>query len=108
MQITQSRHKSYANVRWKDLEFDMGDMMFLKVAPMKSVLRFEKKGKLSPHFVGPFEIILEQIGLVVLRNYVANLSHVVDYKPLKIDENVNSVKQLVVILTREVKMLHQR
>ena len=47
-------------MRQKDLEFDVGDKVFMKVAPMKGVLRFEKKGKLIPRFVGPFEI-LEQI-----------------------------------------------
>ncbi|TYK26964.1 pol protein [Cucumis melo var. makuwa] len=62
----ESRQKSYANVRRKDLEFEVGDMVFLKVAPMKGVPRFEKKAKLSPHFVGPFEI-LERIGHVAYR-----------------------------------------
>ncbi|KAA0066900.1 pol protein [Cucumis melo var. makuwa] len=55
----QSRQKSYADVRHKDLEFEVGDMVFLKVAPMKGVLRFEKKGKLSPHFVGPLQLVSE-------------------------------------------------
>ncbi|KAA0056217.1 pol protein [Cucumis melo var. makuwa] len=63
MLTTQSRQKSYANEWRRDLEFDVGDMVFLKVALMKTVLRFEKKGKLSPRFVGPFEI-LEPIGPV--------------------------------------------
>ncbi|KAL0560427.1 hypothetical protein IC582_000832 [Cucumis melo] len=66
MLIAQSRQKSYADVRHKDLEFDVEDMVFLKVAPMKGVLRFEKKGKLSPRFVGPFEI-LKRIGPVAYR-----------------------------------------
>ncbi|KAL0537392.1 hypothetical protein IC582_026370 [Cucumis melo] len=61
MHTAQSRQKSYADVRRKDLEFEIGDKVFLKVAPMKGVLRFERKGKLSPRFVGPFEI-LERIG----------------------------------------------
>ncbi|KAL4028532.1 hypothetical protein IC575_011729 [Cucumis melo] len=66
MQTAQSRQKSYADVRRKDLEFDVEDKVFLKVAPMKGVLRFERRGKLSPHFVGPFEI-LERIGPVAYR-----------------------------------------
>ncbi|KAL4013434.1 hypothetical protein IC575_025604 [Cucumis melo] len=66
MLTAQSRQKSYADVRRKDLEFKVGDMVFLKVAPMKGVLRFAKKGKLSPRFVGPFEI-LERIGPVAYR-----------------------------------------
>ncbi|TYK14910.1 ty3-gypsy retrotransposon protein [Cucumis melo var. makuwa] len=84
------------------------DKVFLKVAPMKGVLRFEKKGKLSPRFVEPFEI-LERIGLVayrlplppslfavhdvfhvsMLRKYVTDPSNVVDYEPLEIDENLS-------------------
>ncbi|KAL0556464.1 hypothetical protein IC582_004978 [Cucumis melo] len=66
MQTAQSRQKSYADVTRKDLEFDVGDKVFLKVAPMKGVLRFERRGKLSPHFIGPFEIP-ERIGLVAYR-----------------------------------------
>ncbi|KAA0040470.1 pol protein [Cucumis melo var. makuwa] len=61
MHTAQSRQKSYADVRRKDLEFEVGDKVFLKVAPMRGVLRFERRGKLSPRFVGPFEI-LERIG----------------------------------------------
>ena len=66
MQTTQSRQKSYANVRRNDLEFEVGDSVFLKVAPMKGVLRFGRKGKLSPRFIGPFEI-LERIGPMAYR-----------------------------------------
>ena len=57
LKATQSRHKSYANHRRRDLEFEMGDHVFLKVSLMKSVKRFGRKGKLSPRFVGPFEIL---------------------------------------------------
>ncbi|KAA0026228.1 ty3-gypsy retrotransposon protein [Cucumis melo var. makuwa] len=65
-ETAQTRQKSYADVKRKDLEFDVGDKAFLKVAPMKGVLRFEKKEKFSPHFVGSFEI-LERIGPVAYR-----------------------------------------
>ena len=64
-QAAHSRQKSYADVRWKDLEFDVGDNVFLKVAPMKDVLQFKKKGKLSPHFVGSFEI-LKRVATITL------------------------------------------
>ncbi|KAL0556699.1 hypothetical protein IC582_005214 [Cucumis melo] len=123
----QSRQKSYADVQRKDLEFDMEDMVFLKVAPMKGVLRFEKKGKLSPRFVGPFEI-LERIGSVayrlvlppsfsavhnvfhvsMLRRYVADPMHVVNFEPLQINENLRYEEQPIEILAREVKMLRSR
>ncbi|XP_050938822.1 uncharacterized protein LOC127148669 [Cucumis melo] len=126
MQTVQSRQKSYADVRQKDLGFFVEDKVFLKVA-RKCVLRFEKKGKLSPHFVGPFKI-LERIGSVayclallpslsivndvfhvsMLRKYVSNPSHIVDYEPLEIDENLSYTEQPVEILAREVKMLRNR
>ncbi|TYK26967.1 pol protein [Cucumis melo var. makuwa] len=120
MLTAQSRQKSYADVRRKDLEFEVGDMVFLKVAPMKGVLRFKKKGKLSPRFVGPFEI-LERIGPVayrlalppsfsavhdvfhvfMLRRYVADPTHVVDFEPLQISENLSYEEQPVEILARK-------
>ncbi|KAL0536183.1 hypothetical protein IC582_025122 [Cucumis melo] len=127
MHTAQSRQKSYADVRRKDLEFEVGDKVFLKVAPMRGVLRFEKRGKLSPRFVGPFEI-LERIGPVayrlalppslstvhdvfhvsMLRKYVSDPSHVVDYEPLEIDENLSYVEQPVEVLAREVKTLRNK
>ena len=62
----QSQQKSYADVRRRDLKFEVGDHVFLKVAPRRGVLRFKKKGKLSPRFIGPFEI-LERVGVVAYR-----------------------------------------
>ncbi|KAL0537068.1 hypothetical protein IC582_026038 [Cucumis melo] len=110
-----------------DLEFDVGDKVFLKVAPMKGVLRFERKGKLSPCFVGLFEI-LERIDPVayrlalppslstvhdvfhvsMLRKYVPDPSFVVDYEPLEIDENLSYIEQPIEVLAREVTMLRNR
>ncbi|KAL4038688.1 hypothetical protein IC575_002311 [Cucumis melo] len=127
MHTAQSRQKSYADVRRKDLEFEVGDKVFLKVAPMRGVLRFKRRGKLSPRFVGPFEI-LERIGPVayrlalppslstihdvfhvsMLRKYVSDPSDVVDYDPLEIDENLSYTEQPVEVLAREVKMLRNR
>ena len=57
MCTAQSRQKSYADVRRSSLEFEIGDLVFLKVAPMKGVLRFGRKGKLSSKFIRPFEIL---------------------------------------------------
>ena len=53
----RSRHKSYADRRHKPLEFDVGDHVLLKVSPWKGVVRFGKKGKLAPRYVGPFRIL---------------------------------------------------
>jgi hypothetical protein len=56
MSAAQSRQKSYVDNRRRPLEFEVGDRVFLKVSPMRGVMRFRKKGKLSPRFVGPFQI----------------------------------------------------
>jgi len=63
LRTAQSRQKSYADVRRRDLEFKVGDWVYLKVSPMKGVVRFGKKGKLSPRYVGPYEII-KRVGKV--------------------------------------------
>ena len=63
---TQSVQKSYANVRRRPLEFEVGDHVFLMVMPKRGVVRFGKRGKLSPRFIGPFEI-LERVGIVAYR-----------------------------------------
>ena len=66
MKTTQCRQKSYADKRRQPLEFEVGDSMFLKVAPVKGVMQFGKTRKLSPRHIGPFEI-LEKIGKVAYR-----------------------------------------
>ncbi|GJS25669.1 putative reverse transcriptase domain-containing protein [Tanacetum coccineum] len=53
----RSRQKSYANRRLKPLEFEVGDMVLLKVSPWKGAVRFGKRRKLSPHYIGPFKIV---------------------------------------------------
>ena len=62
----RNRQKSYANNRRRDLKFETGDRVFLKISPWKSVLRFGKRGKLNPGFIGPYEIV-SKVGLVAYR-----------------------------------------
>ena len=100
----QSRQKSYADVRRRPLEFEVGDHVFLKVMPKRGVVRFGKRGKLSPRFIGPFEI-LERVGTVayrlalspsmsgvhevfhvsMLRKYTPDPAHVVDWGQIEVD-----------------------
>ena len=114
MRIAQSCQKSYANRRRRPLEFQVGDSIFLKVAPMKGVMRFGKKGKLSPRYIGLFEI-LESIGKVayklalpselsdvhnvfhvsMLWKYILDPSHVLESKPIEVREDLTYEEQPV-------------
>ena len=127
MCTAQSRQKSYTESRRRDLEFEVGDMVFLKVTPMKGVLRFGRKGKLGPRFIGPFEI-LERIGPVAcrlalppslsaihnvfhvsaLRKYLENPTHVIDYSALDVTEDLSYKEKPVGILARKIKTLRPR
>ena len=101
MLASQSRQKSYADPKRRDVTFQAGEQVFLRVSPMKGIRRFGKKGKLSPRFIGPFQI-LEKVGQVaywlalplalsavhdvfhisMLRKYVSDPTHVLSYEAL--------------------------
>lgn len=95
LQEARTRQKSYADKHRRDLEFNVGDRVFLKVSPFHGVKRFGIKGKLSPRFIGPFEI-LDRIGEVSYRlalppqlSHVHNVFHVsllrgYNYHPLHV------------------------
>ena len=63
LRVAQSRQKSYADTRRRELVFEIGDYVYLKVSPMRSVRRFNMKEKLAPRYIGPFKI-LERCGEV--------------------------------------------
>ncbi|GJV16521.1 putative reverse transcriptase domain-containing protein [Tanacetum coccineum] len=95
----------------KPLEFEVGDRVMLKVSPWKGVVRFGKKGKLAPRYVGPFEI-LERIGPVHDTFHVSNLKKCladaslhVPLDEIKVDETLRFVEELVEIMDREIKSL---
>ncbi|GKF91024.1 hypothetical protein Tco_0274725 [Tanacetum coccineum] len=66
MQAAQDRQKSYADQKRKPIEFEVGDRVMLKVSPWKGIVRFGKRGKLNPRYVGPFKV-LEKVGKVAYR-----------------------------------------
>jgi hypothetical protein len=66
LKVAKSRQESYANKRHRSLEIEVGDHVYLRVSPMKDVKRFGMKGKLAPHYIGPFAI-LEKYGNVAYK-----------------------------------------
>ncbi|GJX75352.1 reverse transcriptase domain-containing protein [Tanacetum coccineum] len=124
LKADRGRQKSYADNRRKPLEFQVGDHVMLKVSPWKGVVRFGKKGKLAPRFVGPFEI-LERIGPVAYRlrlpkelSSVHDMFHVSNLKKcladanlhvsldeIKVDKTLHFVEEPLEIMDREVKTL---
>ena len=105
----------------------MGDHVFLKISPTSGVMRFGKSGKLSPRYVGPFEI-LKRVGEVayqlalpptltsthdvfhvsMLKKYVPDASHKIDYSDLDIREDMSYVEVLVKILDRKQRVLRTK
>ncbi|GJZ75758.1 putative reverse transcriptase domain-containing protein, partial [Tanacetum coccineum] len=127
LKTARSFQKSYADKRCKPLEFKVGDRVLLKVSPWMGVVRFGKKGKLSPRYVGPFEII-ECVGPVAYRlklpqelSCVHDTFHASNLKkclaepdvqvPLdetEIDKNLRFVKEPIEIVDQDVKRLKRR
>ncbi|KAJ9539016.1 hypothetical protein OSB04_031749 [Centaurea solstitialis] len=126
LKVARDRQKSYADNRRKPLEFQGGDKVLLKVSPWKGLIRFGKKGKLSPRFVGPFEVV-ERIGPVAYRLdlplelssihdtfHVSNLKKclseetvVLPLEEIQIDEQLRASEEPIEILDREIKQLRR-
>jgi hypothetical protein len=123
----QNRQKSYADHRRRDLEFTNGDKVFLKVAPMKGVTRFGKRGKLNPRYIGPYEI-LDRVGplayrlalpphlsgvhnvfhVSTLRKYVADPSHVLEAETIPLRENLSYEEIPMKIIDKKENELRRR
>lgn len=123
----QDRQRKYADLARKDREYEVGDLVFLKVSPWKGLMRFGKKGKLSPRFIGPFEI-LKRIGAVayelalppnlqqvhnvfhvsMLRKYNADARHIVEYEQVNLQPDLSYVEQPVEITDRKEQVLRNK
>lgn len=123
----QSRQKSYAHKRTRPLTFQTREHMFLKIRPRRGVIRFRKKGKLSPRYIGPFEI-LERIGemtyrlalppqldrvhnvfhVSMLRKYMSHRSHIINWANVELNEHVTFNEQPVMIQDYSEKRIQRK
>ena len=118
---------SYTDMKRKDIRYKVGEKVFLKVSPWKKMMRFGKKGKLSPRFIGPYEVTekvgpmayrlalppdLEKIHNVfhvsMLRGYCSDPSQVVSTETIELRPNLTYEEDPIEILAREVKELRNK
>ena len=120
------RQKSYADPRRRDVQFGVGDHIFLKISSMKGVMRFGKKGKLTPRYIGPFKI-LDRVDNVsyrlplppnfgqvhpvfhisMLRKYVPHPSHILQTQENEVDKDLAYEEVPVTIVDRQTKKLRK-
>ncbi|XP_075083385.1 uncharacterized protein LOC142167124 [Nicotiana tabacum] len=127
LKTSQSQQKNYIYVHRRKLEFKEGDQVFLKVSPMKGVMRFGKKVKLSPRFIGPYRVLkkisevayklelLASMTLVhpvfhvsMLRGYVPDPAHIISPEVVEINDGLTYDEEPVEILDRQVRRLRTK
>nr|GEZ83983.1 putative reverse transcriptase domain-containing protein [Tanacetum cinerariifolium] len=126
IQVARDRQKTYADVRRKPLEFQVGDRVMLKVSPWKGIARFGKRGKLNPRYIGPFKVLPkvetvayilelpEQLRRVHSTFHISNLKKCLSDEPLAISldeihiyEKLLFIEEPLEIMDREVMRLKQ-
>ncbi|KAL0290614.1 UNVERIFIED_CONTAM: hypothetical protein Sangu_2565000 [Sesamum angustifolium] len=127
LKAAQDRQKSYVDKHRREMEYEVGDKVFLKVSPWKGILRFGKQGILSSRYIGPYEII-ERIGplayllalpaklsqihdvfhVSMLRRYRSNPSHVIHEPEVEISEELTYMEEPAEILDRSVRKLRNK
>ncbi|KAI0503771.1 hypothetical protein KFK09_014714 [Dendrobium nobile] len=127
LKAVQDRQRKYYDAKHRPVEFEVGEFVFLKVSPMKGVQRFGKTGKLSPRFIGPYEII-EKIGnmayrldlpahmqgihnvfhISVLQKYVSDDSKRIQSKSIDLQPDLKYVEEPERILEYDVKQLRYK
>jgi hypothetical protein len=78
LKTAQSRQRSYADTRRRELSFEVGDYVYLKVSPIKGIKRFEVKGKLAPRYIRPYQIQARRGDVAYQLNLLESLSAVHD------------------------------
>ncbi|GKA37579.1 putative reverse transcriptase domain-containing protein [Tanacetum coccineum] len=126
IQAARDHQKSYVDIIWKHLKFQVGDKVMLKVSPWKGVIRFGKRRKLNPRYIGTFKIIAkvrtvayrlelpEQLSKVHSAFHILNLKKCMSDEPLaipldeiQVDNKLHFIEELIEIMDCEVKRLKQ-
>ena len=127
LKVASDRQNSYANLKRKDIEYEVGDKVFLKVSPWRKVLRFGKKGKLSPRLISPYEV-LERIEPVayrlalppelaklhdvfhvsMLQKYRSDESHILTVQEVQVQQDFSYDEEPKAIMACEVKQLQNK
>ncbi|KAL4320065.1 hypothetical protein GQ457_18G005740 [Hibiscus cannabinus] len=127
LKVASDRQKSYADLKRREVEYAVGDRVFLKVSPWKKVMRFGRKGKLSPRYIGTYEIVervgpfayrlllppeLERIHDVfhvsMLRKYRSDPSHVMPVEEIELNPDLSYDGEPMEILASDSKVLRGR
>ena len=127
MKAAQDRQKSYADQKRRALEFQPGEFVLLKVSPTKGVMRFGKRGKLSPRYIGPYEI-LSKVGEMAyrlalpptldrvhdvfhvsqLRKYVPDPTHILQPEEIELDETLTYQERPIQILDTKIRQTRNK
>ncbi|XP_022003828.1 uncharacterized protein LOC110901299 [Helianthus annuus] len=127
LKTAQDRQKAYADKRRRPIEFRVGDYVLLKVSPWKGIIRFRKRGKLGPRYIGPFKI-LARVGRVAyrlellsslegihdtfhvsqLRKCLADDTALVPLDDIELDEGLNYVEKPIAIKDVKVKNIRNK
>ena len=127
LKVAQDKQKSYANLKRTDIEFNIDDKVFLKISQWKGVIRFGKRGKLSPRFIGSCEIIerirpvayrlalpptLEGVHNVfhvsMLKRYRSDPTHILKKQHVELKENLSYEETPIAILAKEQNVLRNK
>ncbi|XP_074293306.1 uncharacterized protein LOC141620292 [Silene latifolia] len=127
MRAVQDRQKSYADLHHRDISFEVGEKVLLKVSPIMGVIRIGKKGKLRQKYIGPYEIldrlgevayrlalplILERVHNVFhvkqLQKYVSDPTHVLEVEHIELDDALSYVETPKEILDCKIRKTRNR
>ncbi|KAA3486556.1 DNA/RNA polymerase superfamily protein [Gossypium australe] len=102
LKVASDRQKSYVDLKRKEIEFQVGDRVFLKMSSWKKGIRFGRKGKLSSRFIGPYEIV-ERIGPIA-----SDPSHVISPVDVEMQTDLTYSEEPIKISACEIKELRNK